>query len=248
MNTLVFRGLYVLGADRFRRFRRAIAVGLLTTGGLLLLAVLAKLLLDIPYELLFRDALVVAEAPAYYGAMSQLGVFFWWVTVGALGVLLALRSRLTDARTAMVPYALGLTLVLALDDAFMLHEAVPTIGPGISSTLLVYGGLLGGYLLTNLRVLPRTPFPLLLLSLGCLGGSLACDEVPQYAMFVSRDATFFIEDGLKLGGIVFWALYHLMLGRSIISKELYGRFYLSEEESRIALDGLRVESADPVLQ
>ncbi|CAH1002231.1 hypothetical protein LEM8419_03149 [Neolewinella maritima] len=221
MNNSFLRGLYVLSADRFRRLRTAILVGTLLTVSLLALAIVGKVAFEIPFEELFRDALVVAEAPEYYGAMSQIGLFLWWVTMGALGVLVVVQAPRRSPLRKLVPPALAATLILAIDDAFMLHEAYPTLGFGIPSTIAVYGGAIGVYLLKHWVLILRSPFPLLLLSLAFLGSSMAFDEIPKRELLLPKEAVFFIEDGLKLAGIVFWSAYHLLLSRDVLYQETF---------------------------
>ena len=235
MNTHFFGGLLALCRERIYRCRAAIVWGSALITALLLLTVLIKLTFAIPYEELFRDALVVAEAPQHYGAISQFGLFLWWISAGALGVLYLLRKRLQDSRRQLVPYALGLTVCLALDDAFMLHESVPNIA-GIPFTLLLYGGAIAVFLIRYLTLLLRTPFPLLVLSLGFLMGSMVIDEVPKLGVFVSKDLVFFIEDGMKLAGIIFWTGYYLMLSQSMLKYAIYRENSMDAQADYTALN------------
>ena len=201
-------------AGLFRRLRRSqpfLGWAVAIIAGVLAVVVTLKGTTPITYRLLFRDVVSSAEVPLTQGALSQFGIMVWAVAIGVLllGTTMAYRRRLPVFRFLLS--SLAITTVLAVDDAFLLHEAGFDQLFGISEkvVLAVYGTAIVGYLTYFRSRIFGDPQLLLLLALLALATSVGIDAVPRIAVLVWRDGLFLLEDGAKLAGIVFWAAYYL---------------------------------------
>ena len=159
---------------------------------------------DEPSGLYLKDPAAVAGDPFYVGFASNVGVLGWWTAASASLVAVALlwRDRRADAFPLLA--AAALTIVLALDDLFMLHEsALPAVGvPQV--TLYVFYALASVFLVVRWRsFLARTEWPLLAVAVFLLGCSVGIDVLNE-----ARGAEQpLIEDGTKLLAIMAWATY-----------------------------------------
>ncbi len=176
------------------------------------------------FEQLFRDIASAEGIPVHQGLFSQLGIMVW---SGAMGVLLfvatAVPSR-TSREAAFIRCSLFLTSLLALDDAFLLHESVfgQVFGVSEKVTFGVYGLLILGYLYFFSEIILTTQFLLLVLALALFGLSVVVDLTPRLAVVVGKDPLFLLEDGSKLAGIVFWAVYHATHARRQVNLDKLG--------------------------
>ena len=144
--------------------------------------------------MLTRDLRVLSidaggDLPAYAGAVSTTTVMVW--AAGGATVLLA--AALHPVRRAwLIAFGL-LLLVLAVDDAFMLHE---TVGPSLDippgAFYLVYAATAAGLLFVSVRQYRDGGTAALLIGGAFLGFSIVID------LFVEDQ--FLIEDGFKLVG------------------------------------------------
>lgn len=162
------------------------------------------------------DPSALAGVPPYTGLLSNAGVVLWFSTASVLLFLAASRRE----------WVLGLpgflSLLLGLDDGLMLHEdLVPhwlglddrVVQPGL---YILYASLLG-LTMRALRPWLRQPEMLLLLAaILCLGSSVSLDMVKESGLLSERSPlrldegyAMWLEDGLKLLGIVAWWGYWL---------------------------------------
>lgn len=197
--------------QRFRPTIPFIGVILLISAVLLGSTVFLHLWMGIPVAKLTRDPLAVGQLPVYIGYLSQIGIFFWAAAVAiclfcsAVLARLVIRHRL---KRFLLISAL-LTLLLALDELFMLHETVlPHLG-------IPERVVMGSYLLFFLlyfaryyRLIWRTDFLPLLTALFFFGVSLLVDQRP----FTNPNLHYLIEDGTKLVGIISWLGYFFQVG------------------------------------
>ena len=191
-----------------------------------------------PVEL-FRDPLLAAEQKFRYiaslgdgalerdydffwlGAVSNLGALAWAATAGALLVGLAivlLRGKASPGRRAQLVTALALTVLLALDDVFQIHEQHDLIGPLKGEWVLypLFAALLGSYALHVRRTLAEAPL-LLGAAVACFAVSLLADQLlPQ------RSTTVLLEDTAELFGIFFWAGHHVVMALSAVVETMDG--------------------------
>ena len=159
------------------------------------------------------DPSALAGAPPYTGLLSNFGVVIWFCTAA---VLLFVAWSQPPLRGRLLLPGL-LSLVLGLDDGLMLHEELLPNLAGVHYTVMqpalyaLYAALLGlslrgirGYLLD----------PVLLAAIFCLGGSVAVDMLLESHLLSDRNPlvldeglAMWLEDGLKLLGIVAWGGY-----------------------------------------
>jgi hypothetical protein len=159
---------------------------------------------NLPGDLLTRDPVAIAQIPSYYGAFSQVGVLLW--TAAAAMCLLSSRmlSKYFDSgkMRRFLWFSGLLTLLLAIDDAFLLHEDVlPFRGIPENLVLLTYFILIILYLIKFSSLILTTEYVFLSMAFLCFGGSILFDVI------VEGLGVTVIEDGLKLTGIVYWITY-----------------------------------------
>lgn len=170
----------------------------------------------VPAEHLFRDAMVIAAAESmtrpWFGLFSHLGIALLLVAAGAGAVTaITLRGARADAAFAdLVRYGTALTLLIALDDLLMVHEAFDVL---LNNTGLMQGGELlvfavYGVLATILVVRSRRflmrqePGLLVIVMIG-----LAVSLVTDVMVSSTSDVWFVVEDGAKLIAYVAWTVY-----------------------------------------
>ena len=113
----------------FVRFRSSYPLRLLilvVSAILLGMVLLLHFWKGIPISKLTRDPTAIAFLPAYTGFLSQIGIFLWSASATICFFSATVLSKGVDCqklRRFLVASAL-LTLILGLDDAFLLHEKV----------------------------------------------------------------------------------------------------------------------------
>jgi hypothetical protein len=167
------------------------------------------------YSLYFRDPAAVTQSPPWTGLFSNIGVLLW---CGAAAVCLftavILRRIPGERRLAGFLLAWGLlTVVLMLDDLFMIHEfLLPTYFPvGDDLMFVVYFLAVAGMLVYYRSDLLRMRHILLGCAFAAFGASIMLD-VLGHVWFTDRgvpsrlvwNLEYVIENGLKLLGIVLW--------------------------------------------
>lgn len=188
----------------------AVAVG----GSVLVVAAMValKYVEDVPFGDLSRDASVVLDGPPYAGALSQVGLFLWAAIV-AVGLFVAwvrcVRVGLDEVVRFLLA-AVGVALVLGIDDAFLIHEHV-----GQKLTFSVYLVMVAVWLVVFRRVVLRTPFLVLAVALGFFFGSTVFDVLRDHVSGPLH--SYFLEDVLKLLGIATWAAYTARLGGAALT-------------------------------
>jgi hypothetical protein len=142
--------------------------------------------------------------------ISNVGIVLW---VAAATILL-FTATVLEHRAAgrdlirFVMAAGGISILLGFDDLFLFHENLAPRYLRVSELVvfLLYVVLVLTWLLYFRRLILRTHYPLLALSLGFFGASMAVDVMPV-AWLLRWPSLILIEDGLKLLGIVTWLAY-----------------------------------------
>jgi hypothetical protein len=152
--------------------------------------------------------------PPYTGLLSNAGVALWLCTSAVLAFA---GSRLTDPRQRLGLYLpAGLSLLLGLDDGLMLHESLLPAWLGLDDRIVQPGlyCLYASLLLASLRwpLRGRDHRILFLAALACLGCSVLLDVLIESHLLPARNPLvlqpgllMWLEDGLKLLGIVAWS-------------------------------------------
>lgn len=163
---------------------------------------------------LFRDLFLLARVPVYFGLFSNLGVFCWCVaaTVSLFTAAVALPLSESKKLAKFLLCSGLLTLWLAIDDFFMLHEYLIPIRLGIAeeAIFVVYGAVTALYFLKFQKIFLRTNLTFFVIALIFLGASLGIDKFLDQLPFLSAavvEQEYLIEDGLKLLGIITWLFY-----------------------------------------
>lgn len=162
-----------------------------------------------------REAKAVYGIPFHAGALSDIAVFLWCAATSVC-LLTSIVLWRNPAASDKARFLLGVgvfTAVLMLDDAFLLHE---NFGPeylGLSEKVIYASYALFAVSLFAYyrRVIYRSAYVLLLLSLAFLAGSIAFDLMNEAGLLLSeaesRGLQHFLEDGSKLLGVAGWLGY-----------------------------------------
>lgn len=186
---------------------RCVVIAAAGAAVVLAMAAFAKLT-DVTINDLVRDPLAVAEAPLYYGALSNLGVLLW---AGAASVALLAGAVLRADGPASPDWpgfllaTGGLSAVLGLDDLFMFHEI---IAPGYLNipelaVFSAYGLAVLAVLFYWRAEVARSPHGILTLAAVAFAVSVVTDLLNhELKPFVSL-----LEDGAKFMGVLLWCTY-----------------------------------------
>ncbi len=207
--------------EQLGRNRLALSLATLVALGGVLAALVLSQLVGVEPATLTRDIVAVLDTHLYVGMLSTLGIMLWSATSSlclVVGAALLRRREADDAPIFLLAAGL-LSAVLALDDAFLIHERVAPTYLHVPQTgvFLAYAGSVGGFLLVFLRRILASNFLLLGIALACLGTSMGLDLLLPY----SRLETF-IEDCFKFSGIVFWLTYFACSARAALGAERGG--------------------------
>lgn len=181
---------------------------------------------------LIRDPTAVIGVPFYAGAISSIGVLLWWsaATVCLVGAVVLHREGRSLEERRFLLCAGALTVLLALDDLFLLHEEVAPLYLGLDDSVVYasYAVLAAAMFVGFQRVVRASDFLLLLLALACFSGSILVDVVHD-SLGIRIYGSMFVEDGFKLLGIAGWLSY---FGNLSISQMTASRAGASSEYER----------------
>lgn len=208
--------------DRFRATWKTFGVILIIAA---VIAVVVFMLCR-QYGLLVEDFTRDPIFPPYLGFVSQLGILVWagaaaTCALGAAVLKVQNEKPRQGAANSGLHYrflvcSTLLTLMIGVDDAFMLHDHVlPHIG---IHELLVYGVYASAalvYLAVFAKAILRTEFPLLFVAFGGFGLSVIADY-----LFSVEGAPFWFEDGVKGIGILCWFAYYFRTTTALLSGKL----------------------------
>ena len=203
---------------RFRSSWPAIGSILAVSAGLIGVALFIHFWKGVPIGSLTRDPATVADVPIFTGFLSQAGIFFWSASAAiclfSAKVLAIQPDRLGFKRFLLVSGLL--TLVLGLDDVFLLHEVFfPHFGVPENLVYVGYAGFVFFYLLGFRSIILETEYALLGMALGWFGLSVILDvlDPPALGQYI-----FLVEDGAKLVGVVTWLAYYFRVGACAVQQ------------------------------
>ena len=164
---------------------------------------------DIPFYLLTRDLADTAKVHPLIGMISNIGMWFW---SGAVVMCLfgwAILRDVPHMRQSRAFFGVFgvLTLLLLMDDLFMLHETLIPRHLEISDRKVLLGYLIAfpiGFWFFR-KLVAQTKFVLLIIATFCFGFSILIDETHDY--FVPDAIHHILEDGAKFIGILTWFSY-----------------------------------------
>ena len=195
--------------------QRSLRIALAITGvGLLVgaLGILASRLAGEDPILLFKDMAILAGTNPFVGFYSVVGVGLW-VASGSIALFTAIllwRFRPGPQVRFLAFFGL-LTLIVAVDDQFLLHEwgldRLP--GPGQPIYVVFYGAAFLGFAWTQRRLLLSEQLPLFLFAAAFLAGSVVLDNLGD--LLGVKPAVFDVgEDLFKLVGALLWSAYGVL--------------------------------------
>lgn len=176
--------------------------------------VLIRVTTGFPMADLTRDPLAVVQEPVYIGAVSNLGVLIWAAaaTICFFSYAVGRDRSAPNSNSRFLLYGGLITVMLLLDDFFMLHEVVFPDYVGIPENLVyaIYISLIAWFLVWyRRRILEHTTFLLLILALSGFGLMVVMD-ILEYVN--PLPGFYLLEDGFKLFAIVSWTAYFASVG------------------------------------
>lgn len=167
-----------------------------------------------------KDPVQIMGEPFYLGLFSNVGILLWCGSVVVCFFSRSLVPNVEDKKAIRVFlfYSGLVTLLLLLDDLFLMHEEVfpKYIGVPEKGIFVIYSNILLLYLILFRDTILKTDYVILVLAFFLIGVSTFVKRIP---MPIPEDT--FLEDAVKLFGIICWFIYFLRLGY----KELYKVFY-----------------------
>ena len=158
---------------------------------------------------LLRDPNAMAGQPWFFGGLEIAGMLILAFLTG--GVIFS--ASLSRGRMASFLWSGGLlSVLLFLDDAYMLHENAYRVGLSENKIFLVYGLIFLAIIGWHWKLLARTPLAILGLSLAFLAFSVLLDNIE----FLSR-AIYAGEDLSELIGFTLWGVYFFVVGRDAVA-------------------------------
>lgn len=163
---------------------------------------------EVELSVLTRDPGIAARRGFYVGVLSTAGVILWTAATSIcfFGAFLLFGVKPARRTALFLLSSAGVSLMLTLDDAFLLHERVFPTFLDVPERLvyLAYLLVISAYFVSFLSRILRTDYFILALAVLFLGLSLTVE-----ALFSRSNLQTFAEDCLKFTGIVFWAAYYV---------------------------------------
>lgn len=171
--------------------------------------------LKVPSTLLTRDVSAIAGLHPLTGMLSSMGILLWCVSgaVCAFSTILLRPAKFSSPESISIFQYLMCSAILSsylmFDDLFLFHENLASEYFGINEKVIFIflGGYVFLYLISFRKIILKTNIFYLFLALSFLAISVLIDSV--FEPYLSRFGhwEYFIEDGFKWLGIVFWCSY-----------------------------------------
>jgi hypothetical protein len=171
----------------------------------------------VPVDELTRDPAAVMRIPYYIGLLSNWGIMLW---SAAAAICLFSAWLLREQKSASFAWLLAsglITLLLALDDMFMLHEDVFPNVFGIHEKVVYLIYILGGgiYMLYFLPEFLKRKYLLFAAAVVLLGISVISDSIGRW--FAVPTA---VEDSFKYAAIVLWLVFFMKTARDELASQI----------------------------
>ena len=184
---------------------------------LILIVTIASYYLQSDIAVFFKDPLDITGGHPFFGIMSNIGVIVWSFSVAIcfFSYFLLKTSKKYHDVLGFIMFGGFISLVLLLDDLFMLHEIIYLryFGVGEEIVFSFYGMMMFFYLVKFRKILVKTEFIFLLLAVFFFALSILADLIPKSLIPKSLIPKSLIpwyllfEDGPKFLGIVSWFGY-----------------------------------------
>ena len=172
---------------------------------LLSMVTIAAFTAHVPLSSLTRDMASIAHIHPLIGVVSNVGILMWCATaVVCLFGFSLLRQQGLQAEARFLLWAGLMTLVLLLDDLFMIHEYIAPVHFHLSEKLVLasYALATGVYLLSHRDLILSANYNLLAAAMGLFTASMLVDIADVGGWWRLG------EDGFKILGIASWFGYH----------------------------------------
>lgn len=187
------------------------------TTAILSLVIFAGIEKDVPLDHFTQDPAAIMEAPFYLGLFSYIGILMWCAAAAlCFFTRYMVKPDTTENRQlrSFLLFSGLITCLFLLDDLFLLHEVVlpeylhiPEVG-----VYLIYSNVIVFYMVLFRNILLRSEFLILGLSFFMIGTSQFVDLIP---MPIPEDS--FLEDAVKLFGVVSWLTYYARYCRNVVN-------------------------------
>jgi hypothetical protein len=186
--------------------RKVLLVLYLPILALLLLVVIADFSLpDVALLSLTRDMAAIARVHPLTGVVSNVGILLWCATaVICLFSCSLLRQQGLHAEARFLLWAGVMTVVLLVDDLFMIHEYIAPVHFHVNEKVVLasYVCAAGAYLLSHLRLILAANYQLLAAAMVLFTAAMLMDIASGNKWWNLA------EDGFKVLGITSWLGYH----------------------------------------
>jgi hypothetical protein len=203
--------------SQFRSITPVILIAYLVTFLSLLIVIIISTSKDIALDTLTKDPTETLNAPFYIGAFSNLGIMLWsGAAILCLFTAFHIRgiSFYREDYQFLIVSAL-LTIMLTLDDLFLVHEEVFPKYFNIpeNAVILTYINIFIIYLILFRKKILSSEFLILALAFFFIGMAKVSDLLP---LPIKKDT--FLEDAIKLFGIVSWFIYFYRFNRKLFTE------------------------------
>ena len=218
METITFKNL-------FKKHSLIALIKIFTPGVLFLLILIVLSALTHTYFGLFsRDVNGIYDAPPYIGILSNVGIVLWSFTVAVLFLTYKL-SKVLDSNKKLSGFLIfsgGLSLLMLIDDLFMLHDYVFPIYLHFHDSIFyfIYGISVIMIFYFYFDLILKSDYLLFLAAFGffALSGFFS-ESIYYFGIKIPHQHIF--EDGTKFIGIISWFFYFIRTCyRYILNKNL----------------------------
>jgi hypothetical protein len=210
---------------------------------LLFLVAVTAFSAHIPLSSLTRDMASIAHVHPLIGVVSNIGILLWCATaVICLFSRSLLRQRGLHAEGRFLLWAALMTLVLLVDDLFMIHEYIAPIHFHVNEKLVLisYALAAGAYLVSHRRLILSANYLLLAAAMGLFSASMLVD------LLDGRGWWRLGEDGFKILGIASWLGYHAGIARHwLVHAPLVSSQPIEMAHSAKLAEGVEIEPTVP---
>ncbi len=178
---------------------------------------------DIELDHFTQDPASIMETPFYLGFFSYIGILFWCAAATLCfftRLLLHDEDQAQKKKRQFLLFSGLISSLLMFDDLFLLHEVVfPEYFMLPKNVVyLIYLNILAVYAIVFRDELLRTEYLILMVAAGLIGASQFVDSLP---MPIPEDS--FLEDAVKLFGIVTWFTYYMRYCAQMVRFNICGR-------------------------
>lgn len=180
--------------------------------GFLAIVAIVSIVAVIPMGMFTRDVASIAEIHPLFGVVSSITILGWTAsaTLCLFGWAASRQRQGKRNLSAFLLYAGIFTLLLGLDDLFMLHDYIIPNDLGMSEKPLFigYGCMLLAGIFIFRKVILKTDYSIAILALAFFGLSLTVDVFQYSIEALIADWRIMFEDGFKLLGVTGFLSYY----------------------------------------